>query len=98
MPTPIITAEDLVTLKAAREALTRIHRKAADAGNPLTSVAAANAIEALDRVEIRRGVDANAPTTLRDARGESGFVKTFGVEAAREMPSVFNTMSLAPRT
>lgn len=98
MPTPTITAEDLATLKAARAVLSRIRRKASDAGSPLTSVAAANAVEAIERVEIRHGVDAKAPTTLRDARGESGSVMTFGVEAPREMPSVFNTMSIAPRT
>lgn len=98
MPTPLISAEDLATLKAARAALARIRRNASDAGNPLTSVAASNAIEAIGRVEIRHGVDAKAPMTLRDARGESGSVMTFGVEETREAPSVFNTMSIAPRT
>lgn len=98
MPTSLITAEDLATLKAARAALARIRRRASDAGNPLTSVAASNAIEAIDRVKIRHDVDAKVPTTLRAARGESGSVVNFGVDDPCEMPSVFNTMSIAPRT
>ncbi len=77
-----MTAEDLAALRAAKRVLARL-ANSTNESNPNTSRVAHDALGALERVEYRNALDAKAPTMVKDARGESGVVVTFGVETPK---------------